>query len=71
MELKSLESEKEIAVKYIRKERDYMILTNMLYFVELGDGVRQYNEVIQTIHSLREKLRTQKELMKSKFTENQ
>ena len=54
VELKSLEAEKEIAVQYIRKERDYMLLTNMLYFIELGDGVKYFNESIEKIHKLRE-----------------
>lgn len=53
-ELKGIESEKNIAVSYIKKERDYMLLTNMLYFIELGDGVKYYNESIEKIHSLRE-----------------
>lgn len=48
-----------------------MLLTNMLYFIELGDGVKYYNESIEKIHTLRERLRKQKELMKQKFTENQ
>lgn len=34
-----------------------MLLTNMLYFIELGDGVKYYNESIEKIHALREKLR--------------
>jgi chromosome segregation ATPase len=54
MELKSLEGEKEIAVSYIRKERDYMLLTNMLYFIELGDGVKHYNDSIEKVHALRD-----------------
>jgi len=34
-----------------------MLLTNMLYFIELGDGVRQYNETIEKIHTLKEELK--------------
>ena len=57
VETKSLEGEKNKAVQYIKQERDYMLLTNMLYFIELGDGVKYYNESIEKIHALREKLR--------------
>jgi structural maintenance of chromosome 4 len=53
VELKGLESEKDIAVQFITKEREYMLLTNMLYFIELGDGVKHYNESIELIHNLR------------------
>ena len=31
-----------------------MLLTNMLYFIELGDGVKFYNESIEKIHQLRD-----------------
>lgn len=44
--LDSLEAEKDFAVNYIKKEREFMVLTNMLYFVELGNGVKIYNESI-------------------------
>lgn len=59
--------EKDDAVNYIRKERDYMLLTNMLYFIELGDGVKYYNESIEKIHQLREQLKGKKDEMKKKF----
>lgn len=48
-----------------------MLLTNMLYFIELGDGVKLYNESIEKIHAIREKMKKQKELIKEKFQENQ
>jgi structural maintenance of chromosome 4 len=35
LELSSMEDEKNQAVGYIRKERDYMLLTNMLYLLSL------------------------------------
>lgn len=52
--MKSLEKEKDIAVSYIKKERDYMLLTNMLYFIELGDAVSVYNRSVEQITQLRE-----------------
>jgi septal ring factor EnvC (AmiA/AmiB activator) len=48
-----------------------MLLTNMLNFVELGAGVRLYNEELERITKLREDLRAKKEEMKERFTENQ
>jgi structural maintenance of chromosome 4 len=48
-ELKGLEAEKDIAVEYIKKERDFMLLSNMLYFIELHDTVEIYNETIEKI----------------------
>ena len=37
--MNSLEKEKDIAVSYIKKERDYMMMTNMIYFIELNEAV--------------------------------
>jgi hypothetical protein len=54
VEMKNLEKEKDIAVTYIKKERDYMLLTNMLYFIELGDAVSVYNQSVEQITQLRE-----------------
>ena len=48
-----------------------MLLTNMLYFIELGDGVKHYNESIEQIHKLRAELTENKDRMKAKFQENQ
>jgi len=47
-----------------------MLLTNMLYFVELGDGVQLYNKSIEKIHQIRDELRQCKEQMKQKFQAN-
>lgn len=44
-----------------------MLLTNMLYFIELGDGVKHYNESIEQIHKLRAELTENKDRMKAKF----
>lgn len=39
IELDNLEEDKNKAEEYLKKERTYMLLQNMNYFVELGDGV--------------------------------
>jgi len=70
VELDGLESEKDIAVNYIQKERDYMLLTNMLYFIELGAGVKHYNESIEAIQKIREQLKISKHELQKKLTEN-
>lgn len=46
-DLNNLRAEKDIAIEYIKKERDYMLLINMLNFVELGAGVKMYNQVLE------------------------
>lgn len=48
--LDNLEEEKDIAVNYIKSEREFMVLTNMLYFIDLGNGVKIFNESIIKIH---------------------
>ena len=42
----------------------------MLYFIELGNGVKIYNESIEKIHKLRELIQVKKEEMKQKFQQN-
>lgn len=44
-----------------------MLLTNMLYFIELGSVVRLFNEELEKISRLREELRQNKDKMKDKF----
>ena len=70
-ELKSLESEKDIAVEYIKKERDYMLLTNLLFFIELHEGVKMYNECIEKIQVLKDQLKENKAQQSQKIQENQ
>lgn len=38
-ELQSLEADKNQAIDYLKKERNLMLLRNMDFFCELGDGV--------------------------------
>ena len=62
-----MQAERDEAVDFITKERDYIKLANMLYFIELGDGVNFYNNSIETICKLREEMKQKKEQMKNKF----
>lgn len=69
-ELSGLEAEKNIAVQYIKKERDFMILSNMLYFIELQESVEVYNQAIEKIQSLKDKLKENKTQQAEKIKEN-
>jgi len=51
--LDSLEDDKDIAVLYITKERDYLLLANMLYYIELFEYVVQYNKSVENISSIK------------------
>ena len=44
-----------------------MLLTNMLYFIELQEGVKLYNGVIESIQRFKEELKGKKAEMKKKF----
>ena len=52
-ELDSLEPDKDIAVKYITKERDYLLYANMLYYIELFEYVLQYNQSVENISAIK------------------
>jgi hypothetical protein len=51
-ELQGLESEKNVAIEYLKKERNLLLLTNMLFFCELSEGV---DEVNKCVHKIEEK----------------
>lgn len=42
-ELSSLEADKKSAEEFLKKERSLMIFTNMINFIDLGDGVNKLN----------------------------
>jgi hypothetical protein len=50
-ELQGLESEKNTAIEYLKKERNLMLLKNMDLFCELGDGVAKLNNSITSIEA--------------------
>lgn len=70
-ELAGLESEKDAAVAYVKKERQYMLMENMLFFVSLDENVKAYNDTLEQIIQLRDQLKLKKEAQKAKFLENQ
>lgn len=42
-ELKGMEKEKDIALRYLGDERDYMLHLHLIYFIELSENVKFYN----------------------------
>lgn len=48
-ELKGLDEARLIAVKWIKKERKSLKLLTYRFFMDLGDGVRAYNEFMEKI----------------------
>lgn len=49
LELEALEQDKNYAIEYIKKERNLMLLRNMDYFVDLGEGVKKLNQSLTLI----------------------
>lgn len=70
-QLRTMQKEKDEAVNFILKERDYIKLANMLYFTELGEGVNKYNSTIETICNLKDQIKQNKEQIKNSFVTNQ
>lgn len=46
-ELNGMEDEKNMAVNYVKMERDSMVLNHLQYFIELSEYVRKFNEFHQ------------------------
>lgn len=69
-ELESLESDKNNAIDYLKKERNLMLLKNMSHFIELGDAVGKMNDSIAKIEEKRNNARKIKEEKKKMMEEN-
>lgn len=69
-ELKGLEKERTIAVDWIKCERKFLKLQTYKYFIDLGDGVKMYNETMAKIQELREDIKVKKEEKKEMFMKN-
>lgn len=70
-ELQGLESEKNTAIEYLKKERNLMLLKNMDLFCELGDGVAKLNNSITSIEAKKATAREVKDNKKKLMEENQ
>ncbi len=70
-ELQGLESEKNTAIDYLKKERNLMLLRNMDLFCELGDGVAKLNNSITAIEAKKATAREVKDNKKKLMEENQ
>ena len=67
----SLEQDKNNAIDYLKKERNLMLLKNMDFFCELGEGVAKLNSSIGVIEERKTQARTVKEHKKKMMEENQ
>lgn len=70
-ELQSLEADKNNAIEYLRKERNNMLLKNMEFFCELGEGVTKLNNSITAIEEKKANARSVKDEKKKMMEENQ
>lgn len=71
IELQALESDKNAAIDYLKKERNLMKLKNIDCFVELGEGVNKLNNSIKNIEDKKAQARNVKEQKKKMMEENQ
>jgi hypothetical protein len=70
-ELEALESDKNAAIEYLKKERNLMLLKNMENFCELGEGVQRLNNSINIIEEKKQAARKIKDDKKRMMEENQ
>jgi hypothetical protein len=69
-ELQILEGDKNQAIEYLKKERNLLLLTNMLHFCDLSEGVDEVNKCVQKIEEKKTFARTVREEKKKKMEEN-
>lgn len=69
-ELRSLDEARRIAVTWIKKERKSLKLQNYRFFMDLGDGVRSYNDFMEKIQEARDEVKAKREEKKEKFHKN-
>ena len=69
-ELRGLDEARTIAVTWIKKERRSLKLTTYRFFMDLGDGVRAYNDFMEKIQDCRDKVKEKREEKKEKFVKN-
>ena len=59
-----------MAVDWIKKERKSLKLLTYRFFMDLGDGVKAYNEYMESINETREQVKIKREEKKEKFVKN-
>ena len=70
-ELDNLESDRNTAIEFLKRERSLYLFLNMLFFIELGDGVIRLNNSLTAIEEKKSNARTVKENKKKMMEENQ
>ena len=68
--MRGLDEARQIAVTWIKKERRSLKLTTYRFFMDLGDGVRSYNEFMERIQECRDQVKLKREEKKEKFVKN-
>ena len=66
-ELQGLSDARRIAVSWIKQERKSFKLQTYRFFIDLGDGVRQCNELTKQITDLTTEARRNREERRAKF----
>lgn len=69
-ELRGLDEARKVAVDWIKKERKSLKLLTYRFFMDLGDGVKAYNEYMESINETREQVKIKREEKKEKFVKN-
>ena len=69
-ELSGLDEARQVAINWIKKERRSLKLQTFRSFMDLGDGVRAYNEFMEKIQEYRELVKSKREEKKEKFVKN-
>lgn len=70
-ELRGLEREKSVAVEWIKLERKHIKLLTYKFFIDLGDGVKAYNNTMTLMAQARNEVKAQRDQKKELFLENQ
>ena len=69
-ELSGLDEARRVAINWIKKERRSLKLQTFRSFMDLGDGVRAYNEFMEKIQECRDQVKSKREEKKEKFVKN-
>ena len=69
-ELRGLDEARRVAVTWIKQERKSLKLQTYRFFIDLGGGVRSYNDFMEKINEVREQVRLNRDERKEKFHKN-
>ena len=70
LELRGLDDSRRVAVQWLKMERKSLKLQTYRFFIDLGDGVRAYNQFMESITSGREAIKSKREEKKETYRQN-